>query len=52
MAQGAQHLSEVKSNELERTCLGREEGAGLVVFLLPAAGKILINETKAASVST
>lgn len=41
-----QHLSEVKSDELERAGLGREQGAGLVPSLLPAAEEILINDRK------
>jgi len=52
MAQGAQHLPEAKSNELESAGLGREQGAGLVPSLLPAAEEILRNDRKATNAST
>lgn len=52
MAQGAQRLSEVKSNELERASLGTEQGVGLAPSLLPAAEEILINDRKATNTST
>lgn len=52
LPQGVQCLSEVKSNELERAGLSREQGAGLVPSLLPAAEEILINDRKAANALT
>lgn len=51
MAQGAQCLSEVKSNELERPSLGTEQRVGLAPSLLPAVEEILINDRKATNTS-